>query len=135
MKFTENIDRLNYEDISYICDLPYYIETDEFICIHAGLEITNNQIIPLEQQNYKFMLFDRNFKSVEFKPLNKPILFGHTPCFYDHEGIGFIKTIKPNSNPNKFDSYIKIRLDTGVTYTKTLGVLCKETMQEIYIKE
>ena len=81
------------------------------------------------------MLFDRNFKTTYFEPFPKTILFGHTPCFYDQTNGKFIKTLKDNSSQNNLSSYSKIRLDTGVNYTRMLGVLRKEDMEEIYIKE
>ena len=81
------------------------------------------------------MLFDRKFKDSTFEPFEKTILFGHTPCFYNTLDGKFIKTPKKDGLPNTFSSYSKIRLDTGVNYTKMLGILRKEDMEEIYIKE
>ena len=46
-----------------------------------------------------------------------------------------IKTLKDNCKDNNFISYAKIRLDTGVSYTRMLGILRKEDMEEIYVKE
>lgn len=133
--FPNSIEKLSKQDILYILNLPYYIETDEFICVHAGLEIKDNKIIPIENQDYNYMLFDRRFKNAEFEPINKTILFGHTPCCYDKTNGKFIKTLKDNCNTDNFSSYSKIRLDTGVSYTRMLGVLRKEDMEEIYVKE
>ena len=133
--FPYSTEKLSQKDILYILNLPYYIETDEFICIHAGLEIIDNKIIPIEKQNTNYMLYDRNFKSSTFEPINKTILFGHTPCFYDQLNGKFIKTLKDNCNDNNFLSYAKIRLDTGISYTRMLGVLRKEDMEEIYVRE
>jgi hypothetical protein len=82
------------------------------------------------------MLFDRRFKTTDFEPINKTILFGHTPCFYDQTNGKFIKIHKDNQNAiSQLSSYSKIRLDTGVSYTRMLGVLRKEDMEEIYVKE
>jgi len=133
--FPYSTEKLSQNDILYILDLPYYIETDEFICVHAGLEIKDDKILPIENQNYNYMLFDRNFKSSTFESINKTILFGHTPCFYDKINGKFIKTLKDNYNDISFQSYTKIRLDTGVSYTRMLGVLRKEDMEEFYVKE
>lgn len=133
--FPYSTEQLSQQDILYILDLPYYIETDEFICIHAGLEIVNNKIIPMERQDHNYMVYDRRFKNSTFDPINKTILFGHTPCFYDQINGKFIKTLKDNCNDNNFLSYAKIRLDTGVSHIRMLGVLRKEDMEEIYIKE
>ena len=133
--FPEGSGYLSPENISYLVNLPFYIETENFICIHAGLEIVDNKILPMSKQNYKYMIFDRNFKNKEFEPISKPILLGHTPCFYDQLNGKFIKHLKPNHDPHNFSSYSKIRLDTGVNYTQMLGVLKMEDMQEIYVKK
>lgn len=133
--FPYSTEKLSQNDILYILDLPYYIETDEFICVHAGLEIKDDKILPIENQNYNYMLFDRNFKSSTFESINKTILFGHTPCFYEKLDGKFIKTFKDNQTTDDFLSYSKIRLDTGVSYTNMLGVLRKEDMEEFYVKE
>ena len=133
--FPQSTDKLSLNDILYILNLPYYINTDEFICVHAGLEIQNKKILPIENQKYNYMLYDRNFKTAVFEPINKPILFGHTPCYYDQDDGKFIKDLNNTSPPTAFTSYSKIRLDTGVSYTKMLGVLRKEDMAEIYIKK
>ena len=133
--FSQDLERITPQEVFFILQLPYFIETEEFICVHAGLEIKDNKILPLEQQQYNYIIYDRKFKNKNFEPLTKTILFGHTPCFYDNQDGKFIKSLKDNSSSNNFSSYSKIRLDTGVSYTKMLGVLRKEDMCEIYIKE
>ena len=133
--FPYSTEKLSQQDVLYILDLPYYNETDEFICVHAGLEIVDNKIISIEKQNHNYMLFDRKFKNSKFEPISKTILFGHTPCFYDQINGKFIKEAKTNHPQNNLSSYSKIRLDTGVSYTRMLGVLRKEDMEEIYVKE
>lgn len=133
--FPYSTEKLTQQDILYILDLPYYIETDEFICVHAGLEIADNKIVPMNKQDHNYMVYDRRFKNSTFEPINKTILFGHTPCFYNQSDGKFIKTLKDNCNNSNFQSYAKIRLDTGVSYIKMLGVLRKENMEEIYVKE
>ena len=131
--FPYSSEEISLKEIEYIFNLPYYIETDDFICVHAGLEVKDNKIIPLKKQEPNYMLFNRSFKDNNFEPINKPILFGHTPCFYDKEDGRFIKDIKSDYSANKFSFYSKIRLDTGVSYTKMLGVLRKEDMKEFYV--
>ena len=128
-------DRMTFNEISYIVNLPYYIEDNDFLAVHAGLEISNNTILPIKQQNSNYMLFDRKFKNSNFQPYSKTIIYGHTPCFYDQLDGKFIKTLKENSQNNVLSSYSKIRIDTGVSYTKMLGVLRKEDMQEFYTSE
>lgn len=125
---------LTWDIIEYIERLPFYIETDSFIGVHAGLKLDkNNYVYPMKYQSEYFMLYDRNFKNVEIKnPFNKPILFGHTPCNYDNDTGEFIK--EPNYNKRDIKDYVKIRLDTGSAFTKMLGALRTSDMEEIYVK-
>ncbi|MBE5738951.1 MAG: serine/threonine protein phosphatase [Clostridiales bacterium] len=132
--FPSNNEEITAKEISYLSNLPYYIETEDFICVHAGLEVVNNKVLPLEQQNTNYLIYDRNFIQTKGISLDKPILLGHTPCVYTNNTGKFIKTLKRNHNRNNFSSYSRIRLDTGVSYTRMLGILRKEDMKEFYTK-
>lgn len=131
--FPNDNEKISFDEIEFVVNLPYYIENDDFLCVHAGLEIDNEKILPINEQNTNYMVFDRNFKNENFEYIGKPILFGHTPCFYDGGDYSFIKTPRANI-ASIFSDYKKIRLDTGVQYTNILGVLRKEDMKEIYVK-
>lgn len=124
---------ISWDIVDYIESLPYYIETKDFIGVHAGLEIDeDNNIYPLNEQPIQYMLFDRNFKTAKINNFGKPILFGHTPCSYDNQTGYFIK--EPNINSKSIKDYIKIRLDNGCQFTKILGTLRIDDMKEIYVK-
>ena len=133
----ENV-KLDWDDIDYLDNLPYYIETEKYICVHAGLETDiNDNIKPLDKTDYNYFLFDRTLKSASFIPkINKTIIFGHTPCYYDNSTGEFIKTPRQEVlNPQKLEDYSKIRLDTGVYITNMLGTLRLEDMKEFYVRE
>lgn len=128
-------DRLTWEIVDYLDNLPSFVESDCFIGVHAGFALDeNNVILPLDRQNLNKMVNDRFFKSREvINPFGKPVLFGHTPCCYENQTGEFIKT--PNILSDDILDYNKIRLDTGASVTKMLGVLRIEDMKEIYVSE
>lgn len=125
---------LTWDIVDYIESFPYYVETENFIGVHAGLELDeNNTIYPMEYQSANYMLFDRFFKNAKVNnPFGKPILFGHTPCNYDNGTGHFIK--EPNIDSHDIKDYVKIRLDNGSQFTKLLGVLRIDDMKEIYVE-
>jgi predicted MPP superfamily phosphohydrolase len=61
--FSQDLERITPQEVFFILQLPYFIETEEFICVHAGLEIKDNKILPLEQQQYNYIIYDRKFKN------------------------------------------------------------------------
>lgn len=134
--FPNKKEKLEWDDIDYLDNLPYYIETDKYICVHAGLEIDlNGNILPFDKTDINYFLFDRTLKSEScFPKTNKTILFGHTPCCYDKSSGRFIKTLRQaNLETDNFENYLKIRLDTGVHYNLLLGALRLEDMCEFYM--
>lgn len=130
-------DRLTFDAVDYLESLPYYIETENYICVHAGVE-TNGKgmILPMRSQRPEYMVYDRNFKEdfIELDVGEKTVLFGHTPCSYKNGTGSFIKTPKSGViYPSKITDYSKIRLDCGVFITGMLGCLCLETAEEFYV--
>ena len=137
--FLSDKEILSWETVDYIDSLPFYIETDDFICVHAGVETDENGVIsPMETQMPEVMVYSRNFKEKYF-PLaaeNKIVLFGHTPSSYENDSNKFIKTPKEGiANPKTLADYSKIRLDCGVFLTGVLGALRLEDMREFYVEK
>ena len=125
------------EIADFLETLPFYFEEKDFICVHAGLELDKNgAILPMQEQDRNYLLFDRNFKEKNVVPVNgKTVLFGHTPCSYENGTGKFIKTLKSGIyGGTRLTDYSKIRLDTGAALTGMVGCLRKEDMREIYIK-
>ena len=135
-KLYQNDTELNWEIIDYLDALPYYIEKRDFVCVHAGLRLDERgAIIPLREQNVNYFLYDRTFKEQSVLPTNdRTVLFGHTPCHYENGTGDFIKTLKRGkSSASSLTDYAKIRLDTGVAFTRKLGMLRAEDMREFYV--
>jgi len=132
--FSNDNHNLTWDIVYYMTKMPFYIETESFIGVHAGLELDeNNNIIPIKNQSENYMIFDRRFKSTHTNNnLGKPILFGHTPCNYENDTGEFIKI--PNIQSNNIKDYNKIRLDTGSITTNMLGILRVDDMKEFYVK-
>ena len=127
---------LDWDLLDYVDDLPYYVETEGFIGVHAGLELERDgRIRPLPKQNPKVLVYDRHFQDPNVIPLSeKPVLFGHTPCSYENGTGEFIKTLKPGrTGENGLSDYAKIRLDTGALFTGRLGMLRTDDMRECYV--
>ena len=132
-------ERLTWETVDFIEALPYYIETDDFICVHAGVETDERgKILPMGSQLPETMVYSRNFKDDDFNlsSQEKTVLFGHTPCSYQNGTGKFIKTPKSGViSPKTLCDYSKIQLDCGVFLTGMLGILRLEDMKEFYLKK
>lgn len=126
---------LTWETVDFLDALPYYVEEETFIGVHAGVQTDEKgQILPMRAQSPRVMVFDRHFKEDRVVPKGKTVLFGHTPCSYDNGDGRFIKTGNERLRAGEtLNEYAKIRLDTGVAFTGRLGLLRKEDMAEIYI--
>jgi len=132
------VDKLTFQDIDDIMNMPYTHEEDDFILVHAGIpfDIKGNQI-PLEQAPIEDLVYDRRFKNENFLPPNtKCVIFGHTPTFYidGHRGK-IIKYQKENTEGNNPKDYYKVHIDTGNYLTGILGCLRLDDMQEFYVSE
>lgn len=132
-------EKLSWNAVDYVESLPFYIEDDGFICVHAGVALGGDgMILPLKSQLHETLVYDRNFKDDGFvlSGNNKTVLFGHTPCSYSNGTGKFIKTPKAGVNvPEKLTDYSKIRLDCGVFITGMLGALRLEDMSEFYVEK
>ena len=130
---------LSWAVLDFIENLPLYIETETFICVHAGLRLFDDgEALPLQDQEPNFFLFDRRFADESVRPQKgKTVFLGHTPCHYDNGDGKIIKTPRAGARENSTDyrDYSKIRLDNGVSYTKTLGCLRLEDMREFYVSK
>ena len=75
---------LDWDTVDWLESLPYYIEEDDFISVHAGVQLDKyNRVVPLDQISREQLVYDRNFKEPNVVPLtNKCIFFGHTPTSY-----------------------------------------------------
>ena len=136
--FYEEAEKLTWDIVDYIEALPRYIETSDFICVHAGVGLSDAaEILPMCGQEPNMLIFDRQLACDYIIPKNsKTVLFGHTPCHYQNGTGEIIKTPRPGCGflSNRIGDFAKIQLDNGVSYTKMLGALRLEDMREFYVK-
>jgi serine/threonine protein phosphatase 1 len=104
--------RTHYSDhLSFLSSLPFYYETDHFLCVHAG--INPKAASWKEQSQHDFMYIKDPFIQSSFE-LGKPIVFGHT------------KTMDIHGSPDVWFSRDKIGIDGGCAYGMQLNALIYE---------
>ena len=134
--FPDDGDMLSWELVDWFETLPFYIEEDDFICVHAGVPLDNDgRIVPLEKATPEQLVYDREFKErdVEVKG-GKCVFFGHTPTSYLTQGDGKILAyLRPQQKGNSIYDYYKVHLDLGSWMSGTLGCFCIETCECIYV--
>ncbi|MDR3294160.1 MAG: metallophosphoesterase [Clostridiales bacterium] len=129
---------LDWSMVRAFADLPYFIETAQWIGVHAGVELdAKKRVIPLLRQNKEILLYDRNFREPSCVAIDsKTILFGHTPAFYignKPEIIVYPRDGKKGSR--RIEDYYKIHIDIGVSQSRTLGCICTDTMETFYVND
>lgn len=125
---------LDWDTVDNFERLPMFIETDEYICVHAGIPVDENgYCIPLKEAEPERLVYDRNFKEANILPKNeKCILFGHTPTNYI-SGQNKILKYPRITNPKSIKDFHKIHLDMGTMISGVVGCICKETLEEFYV--
>ena len=132
------VNKITFQDIENIMNLPFYYEEDDFILVHAGISFdSKGNSIPLNQTSKEELVYDRKFKNENFLPQNcKCVIFGHTPTVYINGQKGkIIKYKKKNTLGNKPSDFFKIHIDTGNYLTGILGCLRLDDMKEFYVNE
>ena len=135
--FPEDGNLLDWRLVDWFEGLPFYIEEDDFICVHAGAPIDSyGRILPLDKARPEELVYDRNFKDPQVKPTDsKCVFFGHTPSCYITGGEGRILTyLREGAKGDRVADYYKIHLDVGTFLTGTLGAFCVETCEAVYVK-
>jgi len=127
---------LTWELVDALEALPPYIETEAFICVHAGLPLdANKNILPLQEAEIEQLVNDRLFKEPTILPnSNKCVLFGHTPTSYvanEDKILFYPRTMQPKS----IRDYYKIHLDLGTMTSGIIGCLCADTLQTFYMQK
>ena len=152
MQQTEDYDRVLYELRAYFSDgtlldwetvdrfdlLPFYVETDNFIGVHAGVPFRDGMLLPPEDARPEQLVYDRFFKEPNVLPRGeKCILYGHTPVRYltgKDEILLYPRDGAAKDSQNIAD-YCKIHLDTGVALSGVLGCFAVNTCQCFYVNE
>lgn len=127
---------LDWETVDKLESLPLYLEEQEFICVHAGIPLTEQKRLPpLSEVSVEQFIYDRNFKEPSVLPQGaKCVFFGHTPTNYV-ENRDDIITYPKVPSPKQVSDYYKIHLDTGACMTGIMGCFCLDTLQSIYVSK
>lgn len=136
--FPEDGDLLDWRLIDWFEQIPFYIEEDDFICVHAGVPLDREgRILPIEDARPEELVYDRVFKDPQVRPVGgKCVFFGHTPTSYLTGGEGrIVKYLREGRAGGTVSDYCKIHLDTGTFLTGTLGAFCIETCEATYVKK
>ena len=126
---------LDWEMVDALESLPYYIETDSFICVHAGLTLdSEGRVPPMTEVRREDMLYNRHFKNPEVLPRDsKCVFYGHTSTTGIDPKGGILTYIREGGDPASFSDYIKVHLDTGVFTTGVLGCFCVDDCSCHYV--
>ena len=127
---------LGWEDIDALEGMPYFIEEDDFICVHAGLPLEDDgRIASPAAVKPEFLVNDRTFKSPQVVPVHsKCVFFGHTPARYICDRDCILAYRRDGSAGGKIGDYYKVHLDTGVYMGGVLGCFCIDTCLAHYVK-
>ena len=127
---------LDWETVDRFDSLPFYAETERFICVHAGVPIKDGKLLPVSHATCNQLVYDRSFKDKDVLPQNgKCVLYGHTPvrCLTGRDEILlYPRKAEAQGSPNIAD-YCKIHLDTGVPISGILGCLAIDNCQAFYV--
>ena len=121
---------LTWELVDYLEGLPYYIEREDFICVHAGVPLLNDgRLAPLDTAEPKVMLYDRRFRNPDVLPReSKTVFFGHT-SLSEPRFIAYARVDEPGC----IGDFIKIQLDVGTFDTGVLGCFCIDNCTAYYV--
>lgn len=126
-------DLLDWETVDWLEGLPYYIETEDFIGVHAGIPLKDNKPVALDEVLPEEFVYDRVFKEDYILPeADKCIVFGHTPTRFitgKDNCIFYLKNPGLQSSSDIKD-FCKIHIDSGVYLSGVLSAVrindCKE---------
>lgn len=104
------------EHLDYIENMPYYIESDNYIVVHAGINPKN--AMEAQTENEILWITDE-FKNKKISKITKCIVFGHSIT---------------KSGKIEFNSNNSIGIDCGCYKNGKLGVLELKTRTEFYVK-
>jgi len=128
---------VEWDLLDWLESLPYYIETDDFICVHAGIPIQEDgKLLPLEKTTEEFLIHDRRFKDPQAIHLTeKCVFFGHTQTDCVCGDARILAYPRHNvTKPYQINDFYKIHLDTGAWSNGVLACFCVDKCKAYYIK-
>lgn len=126
---------LDWEMVDEMEELPYYLETEDFICVHAGCPLTDDGRMPqLDLVPTDELIHNRRFKNPDVVPRDsKCVFFGHTAtnavCGEDK-----IIAYKKGTDFGDIRDFAKVHLDTCTYVSGVLGCFCIDTCRVYYVK-
>lgn len=101
-------------EIEFLRNLPDYIEDDNHIFVHAGVDPTKTDWMDTDKKNFRWL---RDTFYDQPNPFQKTVVFGHTTCSVLHQD---------ETNFNVWFSEGKIGIDGGVKFGGQLNALMIE---------
>ncbi len=129
---------LDWETVDRFDFLPFYVEADNFIGVHAGVPVKDGTLLPVSQATCEQLVYDRRFKDKDIVPQNgKCVLYGHTPVRYltGRDEILLYPRKNTAQGSTNIADYYKIHLDTGVSLSGVLGCFAVDTCQSFYVSD
>ena len=132
---------LDWETVDWLENLPFYIEEEDYICVHAGAPLDkNNKVIPLKNATREQLVYDRTFKNPSVEVFDsKCVLFGHTPTSYISDSDRIIcyrrRDAEKGIDGLKITDYYKVHLDTGTWLNGVLGCFRIDDCTGVYVKK
>ena len=134
--------KLDWEDLYWLEECPYYYETEKYICVHAGVKLDKDkQVEKLCDTDISYLVYDRKLKEKTCVIHNsKCVFFGHTPTSYlcnDYKIIGYKKHSLNGKINNELtiNDFYKIHLDCGVYLGGVLGCFCVDNCKCVYVRK
>lgn len=110
--------------LTYIVNMPYYIETDDFILSHAGVPIhVEKTFRDCSERSQEMLIWDRSSKA---KNLGKLQIFGHTP----NKEVEFLRKWDPI---NEKKNIVGVNVDTAGCFDNKLSAIILPTMEVISV--
>lgn len=129
---------LDWKTVDRFDLLPFYIETDKFIGVHAGIPFQDGMLLPPEDARPEQLVYDRFFKEPNVLPRGeKCILYGHTPVRYltGRDEILLYQRDGTGKGSQNIADYCKIHLATGVALSGVLGCFTVNSCQTFYVND
>ena len=128
--FADDGHLLSWELVDYLEALPYYIEENDFICVHAGVPLLpDGHIPPLESIEVEELIYNRRFRCADVLPVDsKTVFFGHTSLSEPR-----FTAYTRKENPHDIRDFIKIHLDLGTFDSGVLGCFCIDDCSSYYV--
>ena len=129
---------LDWETVDKLDFLPYYIEKEDWIGVHAGLPVlADGTLLAPQEATCEQLVYDRRFKDPDVLPKGgKCVVFGHTITHNVSGGDEAIFYPRPQAQRagRSIADYCKIHIDTGAWMRGVLSCLCVQTCEVFFVR-